>query len=188
MSACHQRFSALLFVVFLIGLLGCDSNGDHVDIEDSGLNPFDDIDMETEGELLADVAPCRFDVLYLSEGRNRIFAEDSSQSACFFSIWFAEFDPDSGALMEMISPGDTRFVRADGGFMIASVDFTCSANSSGICTADRGTATIVTFEPSFDDVQSGDISGRAVLIQLDAEGTKPGQRARYVGIVEGAIP
>ena len=116
-----------------------------------------------------------------------LFAEDTSMPACFFSMGFAEFDSGNGKLMEIVSVGDTLDIFSSPGFMVASLDFSCNANSSGVCTADRGVATVMTFEPTFDDVESGYFSGKNVLIQVDAEGVSPGHHARFVGTVRGTL-
>jgi hypothetical protein len=186
-------FSIALLTVALVVSAACnahDRSGDSTAIDaEVASEPGDDTDgIDDVEQILVDITPCQFDVLYLSESKRDIIAGDADQPACFFSVGFAEFDPGSGELMEMISAGDSLAVYEASGFMIARVDFTCNSNSSGVCSADTGTVSVVEFEPTIDDVRQGNLSGRHVTFNLDAEGTKPGHRARFTGDIEGTIP
>ena len=137
-----------------------------------------------------ETAVCAFGIPYytrLGEGLDFLEAEDPINSDCRFAFHFAERLSDD-TVAQIAEAGDTPKIYDIPGFMVATVDFACDANSSRRCTADEGEISLVTFEITSDDLENGTVSGRAVRIDIDARSTTPGNRARFQGTVEGTIP
>jgi hypothetical protein len=134
--------------------------------------------------------PCVFSVLKYEkegEGLDVITAEDAENSDCRFAFQFAERLSD-GSIAEIAEQGDTREVYDIPGFLVAALDFACHANSSGRCTADEGKTELRVFEITADDLINNTVSGKRVRFEIAARGTKPGNTARFDGIIEGTIP
>ncbi len=123
----------------------------------------------------------------LGEGLDVISALDPQNPSCQFQFQFAERLSD-GSVAEIAVQGDKAEVYETPGFMIATLEFACTANSSGRCTADQGEVTLLEFEISKTDLSDNTTSGKRVRFEIDARGTKPGNTARFDGVIEGVIP
>ena len=156
---------------------------------DSNIASSTDIAQGTEPPPI-ETPPCAFESLYYTregEGLDFIKAVDPSNPDCRFAFHFAERLSDD-SVAQIAAVGDTPKIYAIAGFMVATLDFACDANSTRRCTADEGEISLTTFDITADDVETETVSGRSVRIDIDARGTTPGNRARFQGTVEGTLP
>ena len=186
-----MKRASVSLLISLVAVAGCaDTNGEREDAGSGG---------ETEqppvvdgGDYLA-FRPCDFDtVVYpapeFGGDTGVLVVRDADETGCYLTLRFAERDGNSGEIMQMVATGDELDVYDIYGFMVVTIDFTCNANSTGICRADQGTADVVRFDATPQDLDGDTLSGKAFRLDIDAQGTKPGNVARIVTTIEGVFP